>query len=251
MTKPMRFIPLLVVAFILAAMIPAMAQEKMSKDDWQAQMNKFTQQRAALDSQKTKLTSDIAGMKAQSDKLDADLRSCEDALYAMLGVTRADVEAFDKELTDMENRVAELQRMSDAELVTHRDEIERMDARLKELAQSKITKIPRYHDRVAALQEKVTALLNSVQKEKTYTVGTWSRDRDCLWNIAKKKDIYSNAWLWPKIWQGNRDKIKDPDVIKPRWVLKIPEGNELSKEEKSAANRYYRKKAAAPSSAAQ
>ena len=40
-------------------------------------------------------------------------------------------------------------------------------------------------------------------------VGSWSKDRDCLWNIAKKKDVYANAWMWPKIWQGNRDKIKD------------------------------------------
>ena len=46
-----------------------------------------------------------------------------------------------------------------------------------------------------------------------YTVGTWAKNRDCLWNIFKKKDIYDNAWLWPKIWQVNRDEIKDPDVI--------------------------------------
>ncbi len=241
----------LVVTLAVVSVNQLMAQEKMSKDEWQAQMTSNTQKRTDLQAQLAKLTADIATLQAQSDKADADLRSCEDALYAMLGVTRADVEAFDKELTDMENRVAELQRMSDAELVTHKDEIQRMDARLKEMAQSKIALIPRYHDRVASLQEKVTALLNSLQKEKTYTVGTWARNRDCLWNIAKKKDIYDNAWLWPKIWQGNRDMIKDPDLIKPRWVLKIPEGKELSKEEKSAANRYYRKKAAAPSSATQ
>ncbi len=223
-------------------------EEKMSKDEWQRQMADNTKQVAELQAQLKSLTDEVATMQVRSDKLDADIRACEDALYAMLGVTRADVEAFEKELTDMENRVAELQRMSDAELVQHKDEVARMDSRLKEMAQSKIALIPRYGDRVHSLQEKVTALLNSMQKEKTYTVGTWSRDRDCLWNIAKKKDVYANAWLWPKIWQGNRDKIKDPDIIKPRWVLKIPEGNDLSREEKSAATRYYRKKAAGPSS---
>jgi septal ring factor EnvC (AmiA/AmiB activator) len=221
------------------------AQEKMSKDQWQTEMTNAKNRIADLQSQQQTLNSDIASLKSQSDKLDADLAACEDALYAMLGVTRADVEAFDKELTDMENRVAELQRMSDAELATHRDEINKMNDRLKEMAQSKIALIPRYGDRVKSLQDKVAALLSSIQKEKTYTVGTWSRDRDCLWNIAKKKDIYANAWLWPKIWQGNRDMIKDPDIIKPKWVLKIPEGNELTKTERSAANRYYRQKAAA------
>ena len=122
-----------------------------------------------------------------------------------------------------------------------------MNTRLGEMAVSKIALIPRYGARVASLKEKVDGLMKSLQREKTYTVGTWSRDRDCLWNIARKKDIYANAWMWPKIWQGNHDVIKDPDIIKPRMVLKIPEGTELSKAEKSAANRYYRKQAAAPS----
>jgi hypothetical protein len=238
----------LAAAVLIAATLPAVAQEKMTKDEWQAQMSSTTQRIADLKKEGAGLDSQKVALQAQSTKADADVKACEDALYAMLGVTRADVEAFDKELNDMEKRVGELQRMTDAELVGYKDEISRMNDRLKEMAGSKIAMIPRYGDRVHALQDKVAALMQSLQKEKTYTVGTWSRDRDCLWNIARKKDIYDNAWMWPKIWQGNRDLIKDPDIIKHRWVLKIPEGKELSRDEKSAANRYYRKKAAAPSS---
>jgi peptidoglycan hydrolase CwlO-like protein len=237
---------ILLVLTIAFAVSATTAQEKMTKDQWQQQMTDLKAKQASLTDEMTKLTADLAGLKTQSDKLDADLRACEDALYALLGVTRADVEAFDKELTDMENRVAELQRMSDAQLVNYREELERMKTRLGEMSQSKITLIPRYAARVAALTEKVDALLKSIVREKSYTVGTWGRDRDCLWNIAKKKDIYANAWMWPKIWQGNRDKIKDPDIIQPRWVLRIPEGKEMTPAEKSAANSYYRKKASGP-----
>jgi len=245
MTITSRMLLVLLVLSCVAA-TQVFAQEEMTKDEWSKQMTELKSKVAGLQATLDALTADVTGLQAQSAKADADLAACEDALYAMLGVTRADVAAFDKELTDMEARVAELQRMSDAELLNHRDEIERMNARLGEMANSKIALIPRYGARVASLQEKVTALMKSLQHEKTYTVGTWARDRDCLWNIAKKKDIYANAWMWPKIWQGNRDMIKDPDVIKPRMVLKIPEGSTLSPEEKSAANRYYRKKAAAP-----
>ncbi len=237
---------LLVIALVALALGTLIAQEKMTKDQWQADMAAAGAKRTDLNAQLTKLTADMTALKTQSDKLDADLRACEDALYAMLGVTRAEVEAFDKELGDMESRVGELQRMSDAELLNHRDEIERMNTRLGEMSKSKIAMIPRYGQRVQSLHEKVTALMGSISKEKSYTVGTWARNRDCLWNIARKKDIYANPWMWPKIWQGNRDKIKDPDVIKPKWVLKIPEGKELSKSEKAAANSYYRKKASAP-----
>lgn len=244
--KTLRFVITLAIV-VFASLSFVTAQEKMSKDEWQSQMASYTQQVTDLKAQLAKLTSGSDSLKAVASKLDADVRSCEDALYAMLGVSRADVEAFDKELADMEARVGELQKMSDAELLNHRDELERMNTRLGEMGKSKIALIPRYGDRVHALQDKVAALMKSLSKEKTYTVGTWSKNRDCLWNIARKKDIYDNAWLWPKIWQGNRDKIKDPDRIKPQWVLKIPEGKELSKSEKSAANSYYRKRASAPS----
>jgi nucleoid-associated protein YgaU len=244
MKTTMNTLMLLLVAIAIAVPQMVSAQE-MTKDQWQAEMTRLTARKAELTTQMTKVDADIASMKAQNDKAVADLRACEDALYASLGVTRADVEAFDKELGTMESRVAELQRMSDAELLTHRDEIVAMDARITEMSKSKIALIPRYGNRVSALQAKVAALLKSLVHEKTYTVGTWSKDRDCLWNIAKKPDMYNNAWLWPKIWQGNRDLIKNPDVIKPKWTLKVPEGNELSKEEKSAANKYYHSKAAA------
>jgi septal ring factor EnvC (AmiA/AmiB activator) len=233
---------MLLLAFMSVVFLTSVVAQEMTKDQWQADMASFTQKRADLQAQVKKLTDDIANLKTQSDKLDADLKACEDALYALLGISKADLDAFEKELTDMERRVAELQRMSDAELINYKDELTKMKARLDEMAKSKIAFIPRYGDRIKALQEKVAALMGSLQKEKTYTVGTWSRDRDCLWNISKKKDIYNNAWMWPKIWQGNRDKIKDPDVIKPKWVLRIPEGTELTKQEKSAANSYYHKK---------
>ena len=70
----------------------------------------------------------------------------------------------------------------------------------------------------------------------------WARDRDCLWNIAKKPKIYDNAFLWPKIWQGNRDMVKNPDVIQPGWKLKIPAKADLTREERSALKSYWTKK---------
>ena len=186
---------------------------------------------------------DIADRKSKIPPLDADIKSCEDALFALLGVTREEWEGFDRDLTNMEKRVGELQGMSDDQLMNYKDEMNRMDSKLSEMAKSNIAKIPRFGNRISSLQSKLAALLKSASggKQRSYTVGTWARDRDCLWNIAKKRDIYDNAWLWPKIWQGNRDKIKDPDIIQPKWVLTIPEGNELTKEEKSASRRYRRR----------
>jgi len=123
-------------------------------------------------------------------------------------------------------------------------DVDALDATVKKLWENKLSLIPEFWDRLTALNEKVASLKNTIGGSgKVYTVGTWSRNRDCLWNISKKRDIYDNAWLWPKIWQGNRDQIRDPDVIHPGQKLKIPPKAELTSGEKSAANTYYRRRA--------
>lgn len=43
---------------------------------------------------------------------------------------------------------------------------------------------------------------------------------DCLWNIAKA--IYGNGSLYTKIYEANKDKITNPNLIYPDQVLTIP-----------------------------
>ena len=50
----------------------------------------------------------------------------------------------------------------------------------------------------------------------TYTVVSG----DSLSKIAKRQ--YGDAQKWPVIFEANRDTIKDPDLIHPGQVLKIP-----------------------------
>lgn len=51
---------------------------------------------------------------------------------------------------------------------------------------------------------------------KTYTVAAG----DSLSKIAKK--LYGDANQWKKIFEANKDQIKNPDLIHPGQVLKIP-----------------------------
>lgn len=51
---------------------------------------------------------------------------------------------------------------------------------------------------------------------KSYTV----KKGDCLWNIAKK--YYGNGAQYTKIYNANKGKIKNPNLIYPGQVLTIP-----------------------------
>ena len=53
-------------------------------------------------------------------------------------------------------------------------------------------------------------------QEQWYTVATG----DSLSKIAKR--FYGDGNRWQKIFDANRDQIKDPDLIRPGQKLKIP-----------------------------
>jgi nucleoid-associated protein YgaU len=44
---------------------------------------------------------------------------------------------------------------------------------------------------------------------------------DSLSKIAKR--VYGKASLWREIYEANRDNIKDPDLIYPGQVLRLPQ----------------------------
>lgn len=61
-----------------------------------------------------------------------------------------------------------------------------------------------------------TATATSKPSGQNYTV----KRGDCLWNIAKK--FYGNGSKYTTIYNANKDKIKNPNLIYPNQVLWIP-----------------------------
>lgn len=57
---------------------------------------------------------------------------------------------------------------------------------------------------------------SSTGDARTYTV----KAGDSLSKIAQRE--YGDPSKWRQIYEANRDRIKNPDVIQPGWELKIP-----------------------------
>ncbi|HET7621912.1 MAG TPA: LysM peptidoglycan-binding domain-containing protein [Gemmatimonadaceae bacterium] len=57
---------------------------------------------------------------------------------------------------------------------------------------------------------------SAAQQQQTYTVVSG----DSLSKISKR--LYGDAAKWKKIYEANTDQIKNPDLIYPGQVLKIP-----------------------------
>lgn len=237
-------------AALLAMLLTAGAiAQDVPKEDWQNQMNEWTAKRNDLQGKLTALRAEVQTLKNQEAEKLAALKKCEEELLAMTGASAADVAAYEANLQKIDDKLNELSRLSNQDLWNRRAELDEVQKWITDAKKNKLSALPKYYDRLADYQKRLDALKATLKQYAesgmgmmTYTVGTWAKDRDCLWNIAKKKRIYDNAFLWPKIYQANRNLIKNADVIEPGWVLKVPSKAPLTSEEKSAERAYWRNK---------
>ncbi len=205
------------------------AQDKMSKDEWQKEMQDYTRQRDDLKDQVASLDKDISDLKNQLASLERQVDETRDATWALVGATKEMIQEYEQKLSNLESTVNNLAAMSDADLYNHRKDVDQAQNEKDQLAKQKIAAIPQYQNRLQTIQDKLDGLKRTIAQaaiapghEKIYVVKTWAKDRDCLWNIAKKPSIYDNPFMWPHIYQANRDQIKDPNLIYPHERLKIP-----------------------------
>jgi len=236
----------IVAALVSAFVFSSFAQDQMTKEEWQKQVTELTTKANDLKNQFATLQAEVAGLQKQdADKAQA-LKMCQDALIALQGQQEAPLVAKEDAI---DARLNELSKLSNQDLWARKAELDTLQNWINEAQKNPISAIQKYQDRLKEQQSRLDALkktlsdiIASGEMTPTYTVGTWARDRDCLWNIAKKPKIYDNPFLWPKIWQGNRDQIKNPDIIHKGQKLKIPQKADLTKEEKSALRKYWSKK---------
>lgn len=251
----------LIALFCGGLLVPAMAQDRVppppeSKpdkelecDEADARIQKYKEQNATLQSKLDGLKADIT--KAEGDLATAvgDLKKCNDDIYSMIGASEADVNSFRERLGRLEGKVREMQRLNDDQLADRQAEVKALEEELNGLRRERVAALPEFYDRIIALARDIKGLYRE-KKIKGYTVGTWAENRDCLWNISGRAEIYGDPFQWPKIWQANTDKIKNPDIIQPGWVLTIPPAGPKTDEEMKAERKYWRKKRAAAEAAA-
>jgi nucleoid-associated protein YgaU len=94
------------------------------------------------------------------------------------------------------------------------------NAEVKDL-KAKITdvdgKLNPVNKEVADLEKQIKEL-EALPKEWTVKKG------ESLSKISGYTEIYSHPAKWPRIYRANKDRIEDPNLIYPGWILRIPRG---------------------------
>ncbi len=167
----------------------------------------------------------LSKANAQLQQRTAESGKCRDDLYAMLGSDRNGYNAYRERLARAEQELAALRSIQPSMLADNAARVSALENEIRALRSDKLVLIRDNNSRVAQLSQGFIQLKNSMGpapiSNSIYTVGTWAKDRDCLWNIAKKPDIYNDPFAWPKIWRANMEQIHNPDIIHPGQQLQI------------------------------
>lgn len=197
-----------VVASLLLFISASTFAQEMTKEEWQ---NEMTRQKAKLES----LTKEVGTLQTDVTNLKStkiqNYDDCLAELYALVGATKADVDNFRKVVSELEGKI-------------NRKEGPKADRAQDVLAlrQNKISALPEFFNKVNVELPKAldewTEASNIKESDINYSVVKG----DCLWRIAGKKQHYGNGFAWPKIYQANRDQIKNANLIFPKQNFKIP-----------------------------
>ncbi|MCS6965266.1 MAG: LysM peptidoglycan-binding domain-containing protein [Candidatus Kapabacteria bacterium] len=220
---------------------PNKPDEQLTKAEAEQRIQEWEGKVLRLQSEFRAISTEVQRLETQLGQLGQDIRRCNEEIYALLGVTEAEVERFRQRLGVLEGRVRQYRGLSDEVLAERRAEIAALEAELNALRTEKMALLSEFYNRIVELAQEIRRLYRE-PKIKTYTVGTWARDRDCLWNISAKQHIYGDPFQWVKIWQANTDQIRNPDIIYPGQVLRVPPPGAKTPEELKAERAYYRKK---------
>jgi len=77
-------------------------------------------------------------------------------------------------------------------------------------------------EEVIVLEEGDSVLAEILEETAPLAGNHVVKSGECLWWIAEYEDIYNDPFMWPLIYNTNKGKINNPDLIYPGQTLDIP-----------------------------
>ncbi len=195
-------------------------ERKIKMNEYNTMMAGYQQREAAAKAKLEQCNTDKTALQNDITALEESIKSEWNEIYKMIGTDAAGVEAYRQSLNQLESQVDGLSSLSSEELFQKRDELKDIESKLEEHKANRIYALSEMQDKVATIEGKLTLVKNRMPKSMydDYNVVKG----DYLWKISKKSEIYDDPMQWMKIYTYNRDMIKNPDLIYPDWVFKIP-----------------------------
>lgn len=192
----------------------------MKMDEYRAELAKWQKREADAKAA-------IAEQEARCEKIRQEIAQTEqetnavwDEIYALLETDANGYKDYITQLHNLENEVSGFAALSPEDIYTRKDELDNYKNRLAEMKKDKRSLTS---EASGIIQRIENMLAQAEQKAKPAAAGRYEVQRgDYLWKIAKSPDVYGDPYAWIRIYTANRDQIKNPDLIYPKQVFRIP-----------------------------
>ena len=213
----------LALALVISLSSIAQAQEnKMTREEYVAQMADLQQREDAAQQQIETLNGQIEDLNDQLNSTDLAIANLNDQIRTLVGASDTQIEAFGNRLDSIIGQLEGLLSLAPEVLIQRKGEAKNLAAEVDDMKGNKIAAIPEMAEKLA----RIDSLLGQIKARiaQPVTIDYTVERGDNLWNIAKKESVYDDPYMWPRIYRANKEKIKDPDMIFPEQTLAVPFG---------------------------
>ncbi len=235
------FIIALVTLFIIPTILQSLSVTYLSEEDYKRLKKKerlkywedleneliaLQQRKADASADSEKFSARIEELKRLLNETNTEYDNTYNEILDFLGVSKADFSGIQAKIMYFNNKINNWNNLSDSELWEAKKAVRELIAEYNEYRESNYTKVPDFVDEFSDLDNKIIGLENSLEaaRPKYYEDDYTVLKGETLSKISGYSFIYNDISKWPIIYRANRDQIKDPNLIYPNQVLKIPRG---------------------------
>jgi nucleoid-associated protein YgaU len=214
--------------------------DTMSLETYQLELTNAQQRETELKTQIANEQAIIDSLKARLVDLDAQIASTIADIYRILGITEDDVLAAEAEIREIRQNLELLLGLPSDELLRRSKEIAENEARINALKEKPVSYLWKIRDQIRDLESLLAQVkANLPDQIMSYEVQLNVGNRDCLYRIAGRSEVYEDASRWPEIYRANKAQIdrsynsykknaaevkydRPQDLIFPGQVFDIP-----------------------------
>jgi len=192
----------------------------MSMDEYKTELAKWQKCEADNKAQIAEEEAKIAKLKEEIAAVEDQISKTWDEIYALIETDKMNYDGYLQQLQNLENEISGFASLPPEDIYTKKSELDSFRMKLEELKKDKQSLTSKSQGYIKGIEG---LLAQAEEKAKPAAAGMYEVMRgDYLWKIAKKPDIYGDPYAWIRIYTYNRDQIKNPDLIYPAQVFRIP-----------------------------
>jgi nucleoid-associated protein YgaU len=194
--------------------------EEMEMEEYAAELLKWQNREATAKEGIKDEEAKIEDLKKQLAEMDKEIDDTWAEIYQTMETDKDQYDSFSGDLNALAGEVGGFAALSPEDIYNRKADLADFEKRVEELAKNEKAATTQNQSALMRIRNQIA---QAKSKMSNIAAGMYEVQRgDYLWKIAKKSEVYGDAFAWLRIYNSNKDKIKDPNLIYPAQVFSIP-----------------------------